>query len=307
MSSGRGPGVIGMVMALFVLIGFGLLFMFATDDGFQEGGASIERVIAHQAKDIEFARRVVADGQTALDSSSVRVRNSKELARLTRGNKTLKENIEALGKRNQVGKEEFARQSEAFEAYKNQYRVFVRGKAKGESMATLETLTGGVYKNVSIREVTAVGIQIRHEDGQKRIPFEELPEALKERFQFDPKQKAAVLAKERATWDEHEAAAVVADGLADQEMARQRTVEVENGKVRVRREIEVKQAQIVSIQGEIGSLEREMDRAASQASGARSTGRIHLNKSSSISGDIRSKQGRIATLHAEIARMSSGL
>jgi hypothetical protein len=33
MQSGRGPGVIGMLLALVVLVGFGLLFMFAFDEG----------------------------------------------------------------------------------------------------------------------------------------------------------------------------------------------------------------------------------------------------------------------------------
>ena len=46
MSSARGPGVIGMIMALIVLLGFGVLFMFAFDEDLQGGGQTIEALVA---------------------------------------------------------------------------------------------------------------------------------------------------------------------------------------------------------------------------------------------------------------------
>jgi hypothetical protein len=68
MSSGRGPGVIGMLMALVVLVGFGVLFMFATDEGFQGGDQSIESIIKHQAGDIESLKGGIANGMKSLDA-----------------------------------------------------------------------------------------------------------------------------------------------------------------------------------------------------------------------------------------------
>ena len=307
MSSGRGPGVIGTVMALIVLLGFGLLFMFATDEGFQGGDQSIESLIAHQAKDIEFSKGTIENGRQLLGDAPERIKKAKELSRLKRGSLALQERVVALERDIESGKAEAVLSIKAFEDYKDQYRAYVRGKAKGETLDTLKTGSGVIYKNVSIREVTAVGIQIRHDDGHKRIAFEELPEAMKDHFQFDPKQKAAAVASEQAKWNEHEAAAVVAGYLADKEVARQKQKEAELAKERTMRDVAIKQAQISSIQQEIGNLEREVDRAEAQARSARSAGRIHINKSSSISGDIRSRQGRIATLEAEISQMESRL
>ena len=66
MSSGRGPGVIGMVMALIVLLGFGLLFMFAFDEGLQGGSQSIQSVIAQQAKHIIDDQQAITTGRESL-------------------------------------------------------------------------------------------------------------------------------------------------------------------------------------------------------------------------------------------------
>ena len=272
MSSGRGPGVIGTVMALIVLLGFGLLFMFATDEGFQGGDQSIESLIAHQAKDIEFSKGTIENGRQLLGDAPERIKKAKELSRLKRGSLALQERVVALERDIESGKAEAVLSDKAFEDYKDQYRAYVRGKAKGETLDTLETGSGVIYKNVSIREVTAVGIQIRHDDGHKRIAFEELPEAMKDHFQFDPKQKAAAVASEQAKWNEHEAAAVVAGDLADKEVARQKQKEAELAKERTMRDVAIKQAQISSLQQEIGNLEREVDRAEAQARSARSVG-----------------------------------
>ncbi len=54
--------------------------------------------------------------------------------------------------------------SKTFADYKDEYRAYARGKAKGETIETLETLTGVIYHNAIIREVTAIGIQIRHDE-----------------------------------------------------------------------------------------------------------------------------------------------
>lgn len=296
-----------MIMALIVLLGFGLLFMFATDEGFQGGDQSIESLIAHQAKEIEFSKRGVENGRKLLGEAPERIKKAKELNRLKRESVALQERIATLGRDIESGKAEAVVSHQAFEGYKDQYRAYVRGKAKGETVETLETRSGVIYNNVSIREVTAVGIQIRHDDGHKRIPFEELPETMKDYYQFDPKQKAAAVASEQAMLKEHEAAAVVAGDLADKEISKQKEKEAELAQGRTMREIAIKQAQISSIQQEIGNLEQEADRAEAQANSARSTGRIHLNRSSSISGDIRSRQNRIAALLAEIRRMESRL
>ncbi len=164
-----------------------------------------------------------------------------------------------------------------------------------------------MYNDVVIREVTAVGIQIRHADGQKRIPFEILPEAMKDHFQFDPKQKDQALAAESVTRNELEAAVAVADGLAGQKMYEQRGKDAEAAKAKLRQDVAAKEGLIVSIEEDIKGLQTDMDRAAADAAAARAAGKMYLNKSGGISANIRSKQGRIATLRAELVQMKARL
>ncbi len=295
-----------MVMALVVLLGFGLLFMFASDET-ERGGQSIESVIAQQAKDIESYQGSIVFSQKNLDLAPARSANAKELARLKRGNQALVEKSTGLAQAIETGKAAIAHKIQALADYKDQYRAYARGKAKGEAIAKLETLTGVVYNEVTIREVTAIGIQIRHADGQKRIPFEELPEAMKDRFQFDPKQKDEAVAAELASRNVHEAAVAVADDLAGQKMDAQRGKDAEAAKTKTLQDIAVKEGLIASIQSEIKGLEADLDRAAAAAASARAAGKMHLDKSGSIGSNIRSKQGRISTLQAEVVQMKGRL
>ncbi len=306
MSSGRGPGVIGMVMALIVLLGFGLLFMYASDET-QRTGQSIESVIAQQSKDIDGYEANIVHGRKSLDLAPARTAGAKELTKVKRENQTLQENITSLKGVIETAKAEIVRRGEAFDAYKDEYRAYARGKAKGETMEKLETLTGTVYQNVTIREVTAIGIQIRHGDGQKRIPFEELPESMKDHFQFDPKQKEKAVAVESATQNEHEAATAVADELAGQKMDAQRAKDAAEAKDRLRQDIALKEGLIDSLREEIKGLEAQIERAAADATAARAAGRMHINKSGSLSGNIRSKMSRISSLQAEVGQMKARL
>jgi chromosome segregation ATPase len=307
MSSGRGPGVIGMVMALIVLLGFGLLFMYASDEGSMGGHQSIESLIAHQAKEIEGYNASIAHGRKTLELAPGRTATSKELTRLKRENQAAVGTIANLTKAVEAGKADIAQRTANFEAYKNEYRAFVRGKAKGETMDQLVTLSGAVYKNVNIREVSAIGIQIRHDEGQKRIAFEELPEAMKDHFQFDPKQKEEAVNIEIAARGDHDAAVAAANEIAEQQMDAQRAQDAQEAKARLRAEIAAKEAQISSLKSEIEGLQRDRERAEAVAAAARASGKVHINKSGNIGGNIRSKESKLAGLQSEVAQMKSGL
>ena len=270
MSSHRGPGVIGMVMGLFVLLGFGVLFVFAFDEGSQGGDLSIESVVRHQAKEIDGYQANIVSGQQNLDQAPARITQARELARLKRGGRELVEN---LTKRVDERKAGIALQTVAFADYKDNYRAYVRGKAKGEKIGKLETLNGFVYNDVVIREVTPVGIQIRHADGHKRIPFEVLPEAMIDRFQFDPKQKDQALAEELASRNLLESAVAVSNSTADQAKAERRSAEAESNKDKTIRAITYKEARIQALEGEIESLksaiQQEEMKPVSKAPGMR--------------------------------------
>ncbi len=297
MSSGRGPGVIGMIMALIVLLGFGVLFMFAFDEGAQGGDQSIESVIAYQAKDIVASEALRDSNLTTLAKAPVRVVNAKELARLKREEQSMQEKIAGLKSGVEAGKAAIATRNAATEAYKDEYRALVRGKAKGEIMPKLETTTGAVYTNVNIREVTAVGIQIRHDDGQKRIPFEDLPESMKDHFQFDPKQKEKALAQETAAHEELAAAVAVTEEAADQQAAVRRAEEAEALKRNTARAIAQKEARIKSLDEEIERMEEAIEKEAYKT----------VSRAGIMRGQLTAKQRELAELHAQISSLQSRL
>ena len=296
-----------MLMALVVLIGFGLLFMFAFDEGLQGGGATIESEISSQAKDIENTQAAIARGKTTLAGGPPRIAAAKQVLSLKRSNEAQASKIVTLKADIEAGKADIVAKTQAWEAYKDVYREFVRGKAKGQVIEQLETRTGDVYKNVNIREVTAVGIQIRHDEGQKRIAFEELSDELQDYYQFDPAQKEKAVAAETAARDEHDAAVAVVSGQVQEQMAQQKLQEAAEAKEKLQRDIVEKQGQMSALEADIKDLENERAREEANAQAARAAGRMHINKSGGITAKIRSKQARISNLRAEIAQMNAKL
>ena len=295
MSSGRGPGAIGMFVALIVLLGFGVLFLFATDERFQGEDLSIEAVISSQTKEIEESQRNISEGQKLLNGAPARVGNSKQMARLALDSVTLVGRKVTLSGKVESSMAEVNRQKTAFEAYKDQYRAYVRGKAIGESMAVLETRGGTIYKNVNIREVTAVGIQIRHDDGHKRIPFEDLPEALKERFQFDSQQKVAAIAKEESDRSEHEAAAVASNLVSSQQLAVQADKDAEIQRAKVARSIAINQARILALTDEIEALNEAIPLERTK----------RISQAPQLRAQLAKKQSELSSLRVSVARLQA--
>ena len=307
MSSGRGPGVIGMLMALVVIGGFGMLFMFAFDSEMQGKGVSIESVIRDQAKELDELNHRLTSETKALEKAPGLLAASTRWEELKRENVYRAASLKSL--KEEIGKsqEEYIAVTRNWENYKNDYRTHAQGKGVGETMDELKTKAGATYKRVEIRDVTAIGIQIRHEDGQKRIPFEELPDAMQDRFQFDSANKDLALAAENKDRDAHEAAVAVANKLQEQDMDAARARQEVARQAAVKQSISEKQSQIRQLESEIDDLEGDIRRANAQAVAAKAAGRMSLNRSNNYRGSIRAKQGQILTLRNEIATLTASL
>ncbi len=130
MTSARGPGVIGMLMALVVLIGFGVLFMFAFDEGMQGGAVTIESELASQAKEIEGLRLTVEERDQVLMLTPAQTADADKLRLLKVTSITLLEKASRL--RTDVEENEAAIEDlkKNWSGYKDEYREFVRSKAK---------------------------------------------------------------------------------------------------------------------------------------------------------------------------------
>ena len=307
LESGRGPGVIGMLMALAVLAIFGLLYVFAFDEKMMGGGPTIESVIRDQAREIEDYRNKLIDREKDLAKTSRIAVVSQDLSTVNRRKRLLEDKIASVTKSVLEGKNELVALSGVFETYKDQYRNFVRDKAKGEILPQLETQSGSIYKNVNIREVTAVGMQIRHDEGLKRIPFEDLPKSMIDYYQFDAAGKAAALAQENVARNEHETSVAVANNEVSKAKAQQKGKETSEKIDKITRDSAVKSSQIQVITDEIRLLEGERARASAAASSARAAGRIHMDQTSIFDSRIRAKQNQISALQAQIDQMRESI
>lgn len=286
-----------MLLALVVLLGFGVLFMFASDEGLQGADQSIESIIAHQAKEIENLKGSISHGEKELAKGPALLAMSRELSGIKTENRIREGGIDSLKKGVVAANERIASKIGEIEAYKDEYRALVRGKAKGQTMDRLETRKGGVYENVTIREVTAIGIQIMHDGGQKRIPFEELPVAMQDYYQFDPNQKAAAVAKETATRNEHEAAVSVATAAADQQAMALKQKEAEAAREKAIRAIAMKESRIESLKDEIENLEEAIPKENLKS----------ISRAPQMRAQLAAKQHEKAALQADVSRLQNGL
>ncbi len=86
--------------------------------------------------------------------------------------------------------------SEWSENYRTEYVRWVRLAAKGERHPELRMRHGMTYREVVIRRVTEVGLEIRHSSGTARLQYGDLPEDWQERFRWDEKEAQRSLAAE---------------------------------------------------------------------------------------------------------------
>jgi hypothetical protein len=286
-----------MLLALVVLVGFGLLFMFAFDEGLQGGPQTMESVIAQQAKDIESLESGISNGEKQLAGSPALLARNKDLGALKRENLFRDGKIDSLKKGIASVTDAIAAKTAEIEGYKDQYRAMTRAKAKGETLGRLETRKGDVYENVTIREVTAIGLQIMHDGGQKRIAFEELSAEIQDRFQFDPRQKAAAVAREEAERNEHETAVSAATAAESQKMADQREKEAEANREKLEKDLALKKSRIESLKDEIKALEEAIPKE----------GLKPISRAPQMKIQLSAKQRQLSALQADVARQELSL
>jgi len=255
LTSAKGPGLIGSLLALVVLAGFGFMTLHVMDEAERDPTRSIESIIASQEKEIVGLQdRIVADEARIAEEPRIKEQRS-ELTKLTRENRYRADEIRALEERAELGRGQAARKLAEFDAYKDKYRAFIRAKSKGMELPTLTTINGVVYHSVKIREITPIGIQILHQDGQKRLPYEELPPAIQDLFQFDAEQKQLALERELEAEREHGKATAAAVMKQQETNTAQREAEKERQSSARQEALANFTAQQRQLEMEIGNLE----------------------------------------------------
>lgn len=306
LTSAKGPGLLGMLLAIFVLIGFGALFMLALDEG-GPNKKSLAARIRDADKRIASQTAMIADGEKILASIPALKRTSSELLEAGARRDFLRARI---GQRNSEVRElETGIQGlhEEFSDYKNRYRAFVRNEATGTKMEELKTLSGETFSDVEIRKVTAVGLEIRHRHGHKRIGFADLDEEMQDHYQFNEEQKLAELQREAKVRKRRNRAVAIANKAADRRAAERREIERKEEREKSIAEIAAKEARLVAVTQEIQQLQSELAGSERSARSAREAGRMHLSKSNGINNRIKRKRSEHSRIQTEIASLRAAL
>lgn len=194
LSSSRGAGFIGTLLALVVLVGFGSLYLLVFDQGLQGGAKSIETMIKEQVEEIKNQKITIAHQEKTLGDSKRRSNLADEFLKTQRLIELRKKRKEEIAISMDVLKQEMERERQEWETYKEQYRVAERKRAEGEEIGDLFTKAGKTYKKVVIKTVEPLRINFRHADGNSAVTYDEAPDALVDRFQMT-KEAAKVASK----------------------------------------------------------------------------------------------------------------
>jgi len=203
LTSSRGPGVIGTLLALLVLVGFGTLYMFVFDEGLQGGKKTIAAVIRDQDMEIDSNKIQIQNAKERLADAEVAKARAKEANELTSRNEVLTKQVEELTAAKTAATDAVAQATADWEKYKDDYRASEWASAVGDKMPDIKTSSGEVFTSVEIKSVDHTGVRISHSGGAKTIKPEDLPPDLFDRFQFDLAKKEAIEKKEAEIFTGH--------------------------------------------------------------------------------------------------------
>jgi hypothetical protein len=295
-SSGRGPGFLGLMMALIVLAGFGALFVLVFDETLEgePGVASMGGVT-----EVDMARvRVRAEIlRSRLELLPRREAEARELRISRVENQTRALELQRLADQWAAAERELERLAGDYRDYRAAYRGHVRMSAVGMKIPVLETSDGRRYEEVLVRQVDPIGITIRHENGFLRVPGEKLPMELQEYFQFDPQERQEAIEQERRSHQatEREVEQVRVRGSRRSE----NRFQAEMGQARRDLEllIAMKEVEASALEGQIRSL--ESDKRAQRGK--------YIDRSAVIQQTINRRRAELSALRHEIVQLKSKL
>ena len=185
LSSGRGPGIIGTLIALLVLGGFGALFFVFDKDMEKAGTKKIEAVVRDLGLELEGKKtqkksfeKLVAEGEPLKGQES-------QIRELTSAKQINDTQIEELKAKVAEGQTAIEAAEKDLEDYKDAYRAHVWKQAEGQEIREIKGVASGkVYPKGTIRSVDHTGIRTIDSTGIKTIPLDDIPEDLQDQYQL---------------------------------------------------------------------------------------------------------------------------
>lgn len=300
MSSGRGPGLIGTLMALLVLVGFGLLYLFVFDSELQGGGQSIESVILGQTKELNALGLHQEAAQRELAAVPERRKAAEALNDLNRKIQSGRAKLDGLTTYANDTRKQIEGVVASFEEYKDRYRAQVRGAAAGLKYDELKTASGKTYRQVIVKKVDAVGMSFQHESGSGRADFEELSAEVRDYFQYDPKQKEAAQQQENLVRQQHVQQVNVAQAQAAKQQQEQTAREKEELRQKNKAELASLKNVLTQLDSQIKSEQDAWDHEREQV--RRNGGILNSARYQSRLGDLRGRRVTTADRIVELQR-----
>jgi len=308
MSSARGPGVIGTVLALIVLVGFSGLFLLVFDENPKgSAGLSLAAVVKHHESEIETLHSNISIARKNAEAIPILEKQTTDIETITRSTRTNKGTVTGLQNRMASLRADIETARNNLLAYKAKYRAYMRDRAKGEKIDEITTLSGKTFKQVSVREVTPIGMQIRHADGFTRIPYEDLPLAMQERFQFDPQEKKDAVKAESSSEQDHFQKVADADAAQQIQASADRAKQNQEDKTKVLSQIASLEAQIKMFDSDLLDLQRQFVSAQAKAAAGKAAGHRVIDGSSSVQYAIQAKRNQRAEALNQIQLLRSKL
>lgn len=212
-TSARGPGLIGMILALIVLGGFSLLPMFAFDEG-EKSGQSMDYLIKQNVKRIDQLEKSITTSEKRVVEAQEFKKTVGEITDTELRLQSAKNLSAELETKVADAQQRVVDAQQSITDYKQQYREYARGTLVGKEFETLTTQEGKVYQKVKVTEIDPARMQIRHSSGITGVSLVDLPDELLELLQLDAEEteQHLVAEKERSTHYNQRA------DLADQQM-----------------------------------------------------------------------------------------
>lgn len=299
MQSGRGPGLIGMLLAMVVLAGFSVLFLLAFNEDPAGSKLTPEAIIHDQDKEIVELNAAITQRRASLEPLPKLQEAERRLTAVKQQLKTAADQTETAKSRVAELDSRISNVRTELDEYRNRYRQSSRLAAKGEDLGTLTTRSGKTYKQAVVREVNALGMRIAYDGGAgaTSIPYEELPPELQDRFQFDPQQRDEYVAMQHQSIKARDEGV---KGVLDQAKnldAQRKAMEDTQRKENARRAIALKKSQIATLDTEIQQLEVDLVREMQKK----------LRQTNAIKSKIATKQQQRTQLMTEIGQLEASL
>ena len=314
----RNVGIMGVLLALLVLGGlYGL-------------GASFLTGMEFFKKDEVSTKVLIEKGRNQIEALKADLEGGKKLQVRVADHQALLEKIESATSELEAEEKvvfeaeekvsqarlELQKEMAALKGYQRQYRQLVRTRAEGETI-DLSGLKGDSFREARIMGISPIRLRVMTKTGVVGIDYQELPEKLQQRFQFNKEEAEAYreyLKVQGERRDQQIAKFREKQKVAQAEAALERRKEMvkqaENDLVRLKKQAQILQKKVkeFSSQAEAYTNEAKSARAAGRvtskfglASQAQRKADSYRRRADSAQAQITRKMQELTKLREEIA------